>query len=195
MFNELVAATISVINADDFFFFFQVDGYENYFTNRLHSFLFQNGLIEFNPNTAFQGFGGRRFDLRWIENGQRIVCEVGHQHSNNGYLNNIPGLLNKLFSDYKLNYQFEGLAPISYQILYFSLLPNYNLYHTNTMINLIISLLPHKNIARIPIIRNNILKGHILVIDRIENENEVIEIYRNNPNIHLYLRNTPLHWN
>jgi hypothetical protein len=179
MFNELVAAINEVINDQNFHLFEEEDQFEVYFTNMVYTRLGNN----FTRN-AIPGHGARLFDIkRHINDNNWEVCEIGHQRSNYGYLDRVPGLVNKILFDYIKNYQFIDLNITSYAVLYFTMEQGHNVLLTHGMFNTIINLFPNKNIAMLPLERNGVLRAKILVVGGIFNINEVREIYQGNLDI------------
>jgi hypothetical protein len=195
MFNELVDATLRMIQNPNFvpyhpLIYHQGNHFEPYINRLLIDQLGPNFL-----HGNIPGNGPRQFDIKRQINDIWEVCEIGHQKSSNGYLQNIPGLMNKIFDQYRMNYSGNLQNITSYTLLYFTLEPQYIINEVNTMFNTMMNLFPNKNIARLPVIHENELKGQILIIDSVENEQEAINIYRQNPHVHQYLRNIPQHWN
>lgn len=197
MFQELVNATVNMINVPNFIPY-HPDDYDN-----VQQFeLYLNNLLLLNLGNAYSrnsepGFGRRKFDLKRYDHtyGCWLVCEIGHEKSSRGYLNspggnpNKMGLINKLFFDYVKNYRFLQMTPRSYAILYFSLELGFNLNAVNALFNTIKGLYPRShnfwdyyfnNAGSIPC-------GRILIIDCLIDLNSVRSIYQANPHIHQYI--------
>jgi hypothetical protein len=196
MFNELVAATIGMIQDPNFVPYNQnIYNRENQFELYINNLIIQNLGNNLYSRNTIPGNGGRRFDIKRNYGDVWRVCEIGHNKSTNGYLENVPGLLNKIFDGYIQNYRNTILNIESYTLLYFSLEEGYDINSTNHMFETIMNLFPNKNRELLPVIFANELKGMILIIDSVENEEEAINIFRQNPHVHQYLRNIPQHWN
>jgi hypothetical protein len=120
----------------------------------------------------------RRFDIVEREgNNFRNVCEVGHERSRQGF----RALINKLFFDYIKNYQYQNFTPVSYSVLFFSIDNVNHIVSANDMMKQIQSLFGEINA---PISDAKDTDGYnfgkIIVINRIENIENVRQIYDNN---------------
>lgn len=195
MFNELVAATIRMIQDPNFVPYNQnIYNRTNQFELYINKIIIQNLGNHLYSRNTIPGNGGRRFDIKRNYGDVWKVCEIGHNKSTQGYLENVPGLLNKIFDGYKQNYQNTNLNIHSYTLLYFTIEIPYDIDRMNAMFNAIMNLFPNKNIARLPVIHENELKGQILIIDNIIDIDEAIEIYQLNPQIHQYIEAKTRNW-
>jgi hypothetical protein len=198
MLNILVEAIKEVIKKKDFKPYWKGGKYEDYFAKKLHEYLLEKKIIEYPHNSCYNGFSERKFDLRWSNEGKNIVCEVGHEKSTRGNLNRVykknktkeknDGIINKLFFDYIKNYQFKGLIPTSYAILFFSIEKELDNDGAKNLMNLIYNIFSPKCSEIIEFKRANELLGLILVVDKINNFDEVRNIIKNNKNLLNYIK-------
>ncbi len=137
---------------------------------------------------SIKGYGKRRFDIKINVGNKWNVCEIGHQKSSNGYLHNVPGLVNKLIFDYIKNYQYDELNITSFAILYFTLESGYNENSTEEMLKFIENLFPKDYCVRLIVTKNNVPKGKVLLINGLKSLKDVRKLYYKNSNLLSYIK-------
>lgn len=176
-------------------------------TSRQYELHLNNVLLEYLGSTysrnSVKPYGRRKFDLKIIDPnmGELMVCEIGHEKSSRGYLykangkpNNM-GLINKLFFDYIKNYRYEGLSPLSYAFLYFSVEKSAIRPLVEQLIDTIINLYPtHHATHSFYVFHNEELTGKILVIDQLSNIDQVRNLYKSNPQIWKFVKPNERGW-
>jgi hypothetical protein len=177
MFNDLVNAIQNIV--DPINGLMSIREYTAFGGKKYEHYIQHKILCQLNNNFVSEIHHlNRRFDIvEKTGNIFRNVCEVGHERSRQGF----SALINKLFFDYIKNYQYQNFTPVSYAVLFFSIDDVNHLADAQGMMLRIQNLFGINNAPIYDAIDNN---GHnfgkIIVINRIENIEEVRQVYNNN---------------
>jgi hypothetical protein len=196
MFNDLVNAVQNIV--DPINGLMSIADYTAFGGKKYEHYIQHKILCQLNNNFVSEIHHlNRRFDIvEKAGNNFMNVCEVGHERSNQGDLLNISrtnikknGLVNKLFFDYIKNYQYQNFTPVSYAVLFFSIVNVSHLANAEGMMLTIQNLYGEGRAKKLDAQNiNQQIFGKIIIIDAINSLDEVRILYQNNINIQQYVK-------